>query len=231
MVVPARGGSKGVKRKNLRVVGGKPLLAYALNAAKAALGVSRLVVSTDDDEIAQVARNQGAEVPWMRPHELATDRISLIPVAQHALHAMRELGFNPDAVMTLQPTAPAISRETIEKAIALMAETNCDSVSSVRKIEQNHPYRAQHLREFGVLEPLFPEAEKYLQRQDRPALYGPTGGIYLRRAHVLDAWTGSDFCMGNDRRAVVVDDWQATNIDTELDLQVFEAQLQRHGTL
>ena len=107
-VIPARGGSKSIPRKNLADVAGRPLIAWVIGAAREAKRLDRVIVSTEDEEIAETARRYGAEVPFVRPAELATDTVSLIPVVQHALAAMDGLGFRADAVMSLQATSPGL---------------------------------------------------------------------------------------------------------------------------
>ena len=107
-VIPARGGSKSIPRKNLVDVAGRPLIAWAIGAAREAKRLDRVIVSTEDEEIAETARKWGAEVPFVRPPELATDTISLIPVVQHALRAMDGLGFGADAVVSMQATSPGL---------------------------------------------------------------------------------------------------------------------------
>lgn len=220
LVIPARGGSKGVPRKNLREIQGRPLITYSIAAALAAKSIDKVIVSTEDMEIAEISRKAGAEVPFMRPMELATDGISLIPVAAHAGRAMRELGFEADALMTLQPTAPLTRPETIDAVVNLMMSTGCVSVSTVIELTQ-HPYRSFARDVEGRLKPLFVDKVHLLQRQDRPSFYTPTGGLYLRKMELLESWTGKDFCVGDDARSIIVSSDEALNIDTEWDLTLF----------
>lgn len=229
LVIPARGGSKGIPRKNLQQVNGQPLIAYAINNALASQMVDRVIVSTEDEEIAETAKKLGAEVPFLRPAELATDQVSLIPVVAHAAGEMVALGFAADLVVSLQPTTPFISGKIIDQAICLQKETGCDSVVSVVKVTHNHPYRVQQLREDGSLTPFFPEGEKFLQRQDLPVFYAFSGGLYSRKRQLLEHWSGKDFCLGETRRAVVVSEQEALNIDRPVDLQLFEAVLAQEG--
>lgn len=227
IIIPARGGSKGIARKNLAMVAGRPLIAWAIEAALAAAGA--VVVSTEDAEIAETARSLGAEVPFSRPDELAGDDVSLIPVIAHAARALSEMGRDFDLVASLQPTAPLVRASTIERAIGLCGESGCDSVASVRRIEHNHPYRALRLDKQDRTEPLFAEGESHLQRQDLPDLHAFSGGLYVRRRALLEQWSGRDFCLGEDRRAVVVGEEESLNIDTPLDLAVFRAIVAGHA--
>ena len=224
LVIPARAGSKGVPRKNLKLIGGRPLISYAIEIALAAVRADRVIVSTEDEEIADVARTAGAEVPFLRPSELATDQVSLIPVAQHAAEAMSDLGFAADAVLTLQATSPMHRPETIDAAIDLMDRTQSDSVSTVVEISE-HPYRAFSLEDDVRLQSLFPDKTHLLQRQDRPKYYRQTGGLYLRRRALLETWSGRDFCLGDDARAIIVPQEEALNIDTITDFRLAELLL------
>ena len=128
VVIPARGGSKTIPRKNLYRVNDVPLIGYAIRAAHTSKTVDRVIVSTDDDEIAEVAMSLGAEVPFMRPGELADDEVSIIPVIQHAAKSMaRDKGFDADIVISLQPTAPLLKPDSIDACIDLMHSSNCSS--------------------------------------------------------------------------------------------------------
>jgi CMP-N-acetylneuraminic acid synthetase len=220
LVIPARGGSKGIPRKNLTMVAGRPLIAYAIKNGLSAEEVDRVIVSTEDEEISSVARAYGAEIPFMRPPELATDDISLIPVIAHAARSLRDPDFSADIVISLQPTTPFISGSIIDQAIRLQRETGCDSVTSVVKVTHNHPYRVQSIMDHTRLTPYYPEGERFLQRQDLPASYAFSGGLYLRKRQLLDTWSGKDFCLGEDRHCVIVNEKEALNIDTPIDLAV-----------
>src|SRR5512135_2255165 len=129
-VVPARGGSKAIPRKNVRDFAGYPLLAYSIAAGLQARMVTRTIVSTDDDEIAAVAREYGAEVPFMRPAELAADDTTDLPVFQHALHWLEtNESYRPDMVVQLRPTSPIRPRDCVESALQeLVNHPDADSV-------------------------------------------------------------------------------------------------------
>ncbi|TKB77726.1 MAG: acylneuraminate cytidylyltransferase family protein [Nitrospira sp.] len=224
-IIPARAGSKGIRLKNLRLVGGKPLLAYSLEAALAARQLHRVVVSTEDERIAEVARRLGAEVPFLRPSELAGDQVSLIPVARHAMEFYDRHGWAPDVVVCIQATSPLLSAEDIDRAVELLIDQDCDAVVSVTPIQHHHPFRAMKL-DGNQVRPLTEYTnDRYLQKQDRPPAFGFTGGLYVRRRALLEQWSGQDFALGQDVRALVIEPERAVNIDHELDLMVFEAIL------
>jgi N-acylneuraminate cytidylyltransferase/CMP-N,N'-diacetyllegionaminic acid synthase len=188
--VPARGGSKGVPRKNLAVVAGKPLLAHTVLAARAARGLDRVVVSTDDAETADAARRYGAEAPFLRPAELARDDT---PGVEPVLHALEWLegreGYRPEYVMLLQPTSPLRTAGDIEGVLRLAAERDADGVTTVCELKA-HPYGAVKLGPRGELASFldfdFGELQKrYPRRQDLPPAYVENGAVYLTRRSVL----------------------------------------------
>ena len=141
-VITARGGSKGIPGKNLKLLGGKPLLAYTLESAEESAVFDRVILSTDDAEIAAAARARGCEVPFMRPADLAQDETPHLPVMQHAVDWLRENEhYRPDVVMILQPTSPLRRAADIRHAIQLLTETGADSVLTVSAVSAHvHPH-------------------------------------------------------------------------------------------
>ncbi len=187
-VIPARGNSKGVPRKNIRDLAGKPLIAHTIEAANASRGLTRTIVSTDNAEIAEVARASGADVPFRRPDDLATDSAGAIETMQHALDACEaEEGEAYDALMMLQPTTPFRQTGDIDGAIALFVEKQCDSVISVVDVEGHHPARMKYMRDGMLIDPPFCEARENQPRQELEAMYIRNGAIYLTRSAVLRA--------------------------------------------
>ena len=135
-VIPARGGSKGIPKKNIRSFAGKPLLVHAIEATKAASSVHRIIVSTDSEEIAAIARNAGAEVPFLRPAELATSESKVIDPVIHLLDRLkRDENYEPSHVLLLQPTSPLRTSDDIEKAITLLFASKADSLVSICRTE------------------------------------------------------------------------------------------------
>jgi CMP-N-acetylneuraminic acid synthetase len=182
-VIPARGGSKGIPRKNIRSFAGFPLLAYSLAAALQAESVGRVIVSTDDEEIADVARQYGAETPFLRPAELAADRTTDLPVFQHALNWLAEHeNYHPEIVLHLHATSPVRSKEFIDQAVALLrAHPQAECVRSVVAPGQN-PYKMWQIDPgSGHMVPLLNVpgvAEPYnAPRQSLPAAYLQTGHV------------------------------------------------------
>ncbi len=188
-LIPARGGSKGTPRKNIRVVGGKPLLAYSIAQALASRQITRTIVSTDDEEIAQVARSYGAEVPFRRPRRFAGDRSPDIDVFRHALEWLRDHErYACDLVVHLRPTAPVRRVARIDEAIDLMVRRpHAHSLRSVSRAAQS-PYKMWRI-DNGHLAPLLRipgVAESHsVPRQQLPAVYWQNGYVDVIRPHVV----------------------------------------------
>jgi len=221
-VVPARGGSKGVPRKNIALLGGRPLLTYTVVAALATGDLlNEVVVSTDDEEIAEVARTAGASVPFLRPAELATDTARSVDVVRHAVDFVEDRdGIRLDWVLTLQPTAPFRSAADIEAALSLAAaDPDCDSVISVVEVVGSHPVFVKKLVD-GYIEPFCVEEIEGTRRQDiDPPAFKRNGAIYLSRRALLD----NGELRGRVQRAYVMPAERSVNIDAPLDLIVAEA--------
>ena len=190
-LIPARGGSKGIPRKNIRNFAGYPLIAWSIAAAKQSASVTRVIVSTDDDEIAAVARQFGAETPFLRPAEFAQDKTTDLPVFEHALKWLAENeGYHPDVVVQLRPTSPIRPRGLVDKAIEiLLAHPDADSVRGVVAAGQN-PHKMWRLTdENSPMKNLLPVEgidEPYnAPRQILPPVYWQTGHIDAIRAETI----------------------------------------------
>ena len=225
-VIPARGGSKGVPRKNIRRVCGKPLIAYTIETALAARHLfHRVIVSTDDDEIADVARRYGAEVPFMRPAELAGDEAPTVPVIQHTVQFVEQQDdFKLDWVFLLQPTAPFRTVEDIEEALRLARAGGCDSVISVVQVFSVHPILMKRI-ENGQLLPYCMEEKEGTRRQDYdPPAYMRNGAIYLARRDVL---MERNSMWGDAIRPCIMPPERSVGVDSELDLKLVELLMQQ----
>lgn len=175
-LIPARGGSKGIPRKNIKPLAGKPLLGWTIEVARQAGSVDRIVVSTEDDEIAAVARELGAEVPFMRPAALSADDTPGIEPVIHALEQLPEV----DWVLLLQPTSPLRAVEDIEGIVQLCLERDAPSAVSVTAVDK-HPYWMYQRDEQDRLEPMIPDQPAITRRQDLPPAYALNGALYLAR--------------------------------------------------
>lgn len=222
-VIPARGGSKGIPRKNIVPLLGKPLLAYTVEASLSSRRLSRLILSTDDDEIATVGRAWGVDVPFMRPAGLAQDDTPMIPVIQDIVGRLAELGESYDALFILQPTNPLRRVEDIDGAIDLLERSGADSVIGFVDVQEKHPARMKYIDENRrVIDPPFGEEFEGQRRQDLPKIYLREGSVYVTRMKVL---MEQNSVKGRDCRAWLIPPERACNIDTELDLFLAEQLL------
>jgi CMP-N-acetylneuraminic acid synthetase len=182
------------------------------------------VLSTEDQEIANVGRRLGVEVPFMRPANLAADETPMLPVIMHAVRWLRQEGEYFDAVCLLQPTTPLRTAQDIDDAAMLLEETGADSVITFVKVSGAHPARMKYVTEEGrVVDPPFGEQVEGQRRQDLPRLYLRAGSVYLTRMAVLE---GGSF-QGRDCRALVIPEERHCSIDTEFDFVVAECLLSR----
>ena len=221
-VIPARGGSKSIRRKNIKTICGKPLIKYIFEASQQSRYITRLILSTEDEEIATVGKSIGMEVPFERPKELAEDDVPEIYVIKHALRYFDEVGFKADAVILLHPTNPFTRTQTIDKAIELWLDTGCDSVTTIAEITRGHPYITKRLKEGNVIENFcpIPEGVKIHRRQDREKAYYLTGTLYLRNRSLIEAENMDSHYLGKDSRAIVVDEIEAIDINTLFDFEL-----------
>ena len=230
-VIPARGGSKGVPRKNIRALAGKPLIAYAIETALNSRFIGRVVVSTEDAEIADVARAWGAEVPFMRPPELADDDSPEWLTWQHTIRTLNAAPASPEMEMFLciPPTSPLRSTEDVDACIETLQRGDCDVVITVRPAERNPYFNMVVLNEDGYAGLVIPPQGRVFRRQDAPVVYDISTVAYAARPEfILSA--GSIF--DGRVRAVEVPTERALDIDTELDFRWAEFLLgQSSGNL
>lgn len=218
-VIPARGGSKGVPRKNLRTVAGRPLIEWTIAQALASTHDLDVVVSTDDEEIAAVARAAGAQTPFLRPAELAQDTTATEPVVRHAIDEMSTLGRRPEAVLLLQATSPIRLDGTIDRALTQFVDSGADSMVGV--VPQapflwwaGDPPRADYA------------VHARPRRQDlSPATlrYRETGSLYVSRTEVYET---HDNRLGGRIELFVMDEVEGIDIDSEIDLSIADQHLQ-----
>jgi len=184
-LITARGGSKSIPQKNIKMLAGKPLIAWTIAAALQSKELSRVIVTTDDEKIAKVSREWGAEVPFIRPIELARDDSSSISAVLHAIQWMEENeGFCPDYIMLLQPTSPFRTAEDIHQSKELARKHCAVAVVSVCEAER-HPYICKRILDNGTLADFMTPEMGYLRRQDLPPAYAVNGAIYLNRRSSL----------------------------------------------
>ena len=220
-IITARGGSKSLPGKNIKILAGKPLIAWTIEAALKSKYLDRVLVSTDDKNIAAIAKKYGAEVPFLRPKKLATDKTPTVPVLLHALRWLKlNEGYKPDAVVTLQPTSPLRLTKHIDAALRLFNKTGADSVVSVCRVEHS-PYWMMKVKGDRV-SPFMKDYSERKRRQDLLPVYRPNGAIYITRYDVL---TKTKRILGRNTRAIVMDAESSVDIDTAMDFKLAETVL------
>jgi CMP-N,N'-diacetyllegionaminic acid synthase len=214
-LIPARSGSRGLPGKNIRSFHGRPLLHWTIAAARESGIAERIVVSTDDAAMAEIAQAGGAEIPFLRPAELARDETPMLDAVLDALTKLEADGWTADAVLLLQPTSPLRRAADIQAAAALLGDF--DAVVSVAPVKQ-HPHWLQRIDETGRLQPyeLAPEAAC---RQELPPVYMLNGAIYLVRTEALRR---ERTFRPARTRAYVMPPERSVDIDTEIDWQMAE---------
>ncbi|MCR5671741.1 MAG: acylneuraminate cytidylyltransferase family protein [Butyrivibrio sp.] len=214
-IVPARGGSKGIPGKNIIEVAGKPLVAYTLDAAKKSSFIDYVLVSTDSEEIAEVSKEYGAQVPFLRPAELATDTAKTSDAIFHAVKEMENLGRSFDAVVLLQPTSPLRTGSDIDAAIELFFEEGERSVVSVSEAEIN-PVLIRRVVD-GKAVPIL-NTTSTVRRQDFEKFYRVNGAIYVNKASEISR----DTSFNDNELAFVMEKNHCLDIDTMEDLENFK---------
>ena len=228
-IIPARGGSKGVPRKNIRLLNGKPLLVYTAESALRAKNLTRVILSTEDEEIAEIGKQAGLEVPFLRPVNLAQDTTPTLPVIQHALQYLKLEGDEYDAICLLQPTNPLRRSEDIDNCINLLEITGADSVVSVLPVPAEYNPRWVYWRdETGKISLSTGEAQPIARRQDLPAAFHRDGSVYVTRKKVLFE-QGNLY--GNNIQGYEINPKYSANIDTMKDWDEVVALLQSESNI
>lgn len=225
-VIPARGGSKGIPRKNIAPVNGKPLIEYTINAAKKSRLLTDTIVSTEDPEIAKICEDLGCRVPFLRPVDLATDSARSLPVIQHAVKECERITRSTyDIIIMLQPTTPLRTGQDIDNGIELLLETRADSVVSVVDVGGHHPFRMKRIVSNNQLINYIDQGfEDMRPRQELPRVFIRSGALYITRRDIL---INQNSFIGNDCRAYIMPEERAINIDTPLDQIIAEYFLQK----
>jgi len=222
-VIPARGGSKGIPRKNIVKIGGRPLIDYTIKPALQVNRINHVIVSTEDEEIASISRGLGAEVPFMRPNHLAVDQAQSAPVVIDALYRMEEINnIKYDAVLMLQPTSPLRTSKHIDEALDLFFSQECDSVVSVVSVGGTHPFRMKRLVGNQLVNYIDQGFWDMRPRQALPPAYIRNGSIYLIKRDVL---IKEEQLIGKKCLGMVMSDEESINIDSPLDLKLAELLL------
>ena len=219
-IIPARGGSVGVKRKNIRIVGGIPLINYSIKAAKKSEYLTDFFVSTEDQDIADIAREAGGKI-IDRPKEIAENDTPMFPILLHAMDYLNKLlDYSIDQFVLLQPTTPLRTEDDIDKSIKTINTSNADTLISVYEVEDTHPSRMYTI----VKNRLIPYAEepRGSLRQDLPSVFHRNGAIYIVKTEIL---VNKKSIIGNKIIPYVMPRSRSINIDDEYDLQVADLLL------
>jgi len=222
-LIPARAGSKGIPNKNIRPLAGKPLIVYTIESALESQGLTDIVVSTDSEEIAEIALAADAEIPFIRPKELAQDETPTFPVVKHALDTLSDLGREYDAVCLLQPTNPLRSPIDINTCIDILETTGADSVISMVEVpHQYNPHWVYKLDENGIASLVIGAESPISRRQDLPRTFHRDGTIYLTRTEVIREY-GTLY--GKQIVPFLMDEFRSINLDTQKDWEEVEERL------
>jgi N-acylneuraminate cytidylyltransferase len=221
-IIPARGGSKGVPRKNIREVSGKPLIAWTIEEAKKAQYIDRLILSSEDDEIISVARRWGCEVPFKRPAELSQDHM---PAVEPVLHALNIISEHYHYVVLLQPTSPLRCAEDIDGCIRTCVSMGAPACISVSEVDKS-PFLMYRLDSTRHMAELIEHDKTSYQRQDFSKIYAPNGAVYVA---VTDWLKKNRRFLSPQTIAYIMSRERSLDIDVEWDMKVFEAIVSNNG--
>lgn len=218
-IIPARSGSKGIIKKNIVKVNGKPLIYYTIKEALNSKYLDRLIISTDSIEIAKICEKYGVEVPFLRPKHLAGDKSKIIEAVIHVLEQLRNKGQNYDYIVLLQPTQPLRKSFHIDEAIEEIVNKKANSLVSVTKVKE-HPILMRTINNNGTLECLL-KVNSTVRRQDFPPYYKVNGAIYINNINHINLETS----FNDNEYPYVMDKKYDLDIDEPFDLEVFKLKL------
>tara|TARA_B100000900_G_scaffold415649_1_gene446412 strand:- start:2323 stop:3033 length:711 start_codon:yes stop_codon:yes gene_type:complete len=219
-IIPAREGSKGVKNKNIKILKDKPLISYTIEEAKKSKLIDKLIVSTDSIEIAELSKNSGAEVPFIRPKDLSTDSSLTYDVVKHCLDFYKAKGEHYHIILLLQPTTPFRTVDTIDQSLTILKnDTTHTSVVSVVDVEGNHPLRMKKIKDNLLINYIDQGFENMNPRKELPKVFIRSGSIYA----ILTKNFYQEKSLVSKRCApLILDKIETINIDTLLDFKLCE---------
>lgn len=223
VVIPARGGSKGVPRKNIKLLNGKPLIQYTIEAARGVFSDEHICVSTDDDEIKSVVKELGLTVPFIRPENLASDTAGTYEVLLHAIAFYENKGYYPDTLILLQATSPFRTAQHLQEALALYDAT-CDMVVSVKETKSNPYYILFEEDEKGFLKKS--KEATFTRRQDCPKVWELNGAMYIINVASLKKSSIGLFEMVTKYE---MDEFSSHDIDTQFDWDIAELMIEKRN--
>lgn len=225
-IIPARGGSKGLPGKNIKKLCGKPLIVWSIEQAKCCSNIDRIIVSTDDEVIAEVAKKNGAEVPFVRPSELANDLARTIDVIFHAVDWLKKHeNFRPEYILLLQPTSPLRSKEDILGTIRMSMDKNARAVVSLCETS-HHPWWSNSLPENGNMKDFLRPDILNKRRQDLPIFYRLNGAIYLAETDYLHQCNGF---LGPHTFAYEMPINRSIDVDSDVDFNLAKLLLKKRS--
>jgi CMP-N,N'-diacetyllegionaminic acid synthase len=220
-IVSARGGSKGIKKKNLQKINKKPLIFYTLNTLVNS-NIDEVIFSSDSDEIINEVKKFKLNIKiFKRPLYLADDKTALTDVVKYTAHQFSKKYYKPDVVFQVAATCPFLKVITINDTIKKFKKNkNIECCVTLKRIEHEHPYRAKKILKNGIFEPVIKNknVEKFISRQDLPLYYCTSGSLYARNYSLLMKFNNKDFCLGKKPHGIIVDDIESINIDRQVDL-------------
>ena len=222
-IIPARGGSKTIPRKNIKLLNGKPLIYYTIKESIKSKYLGRIIVSTEDKEISEISKKYGAEV-IERPEELAKDETPTIDVIFHVLQVIKAENFEPGLVVLLQPTSPLRNAQDIDNAVELFLKNDCESVVSVCEVE--HSLYWSFEIENRCLKPIFGGKYLNMRRQDLSKVYTPNGAIYVSTPEILRKYK-SFYC--SKTIPYIMPPERSVDIDNEIDFMLAELLMRKYG--
>ena len=215
-IIPARGGSKGVPDKNIKMLAGKPLIAYTIKEALESKYIDRTIISTENERISEISEKHGAEI-IDRPNELSRDDTPTLPVLRHVVDYLeKNEKCSVDIIVLLQPTSPLRKASDRDDAIEKFSKSGADLVVSVTEMK-HHPFWSFEI-DGDRLKPFVKDGFKTIKRQDLPKVYTVNGAIYVMSAERAR----SDSIFGGDMRAVIMSEEKSVDIDTPLDFKITE---------
>lgn len=222
-IIPARGGSKGIPNKNITNLCDKPLIAYSILAARASRYIDDIIVSTDSEQIADIAVENGASVPFLRPASLASDTSKTIDCMIYTIDELKKQGHHYDCVVLLQPTQPIRKEDSIDQAITMLLDSTEDSLVSVTTVSE-HPILMRTITKEGTLKPLLPMSST-VRRQDFPDVYRVNGSIYINR---INSHFNPSTSLNDNILPFFMEEKYSIDIDSYEDLKKAETFLQQH---
>lgn len=225
-VIPARGGSKRIPRKNIKLLAGKPLIVYAIETALKSSYLDRVIVSTEDKEIAGVAKKYGAEIPFMRPMELATDTATSLSVLQHAVRFLeKNENYKPDLIVLIQPTSPLILPEDIDKTIEQAVESNSNSCTTLCEIKERPEW--MYLIGKNRTRIFLKQKIQKARIQDLPKIFRLNGAVYVIKRDIL--MRKNKILDNANLAAVIMPKERSIDIDEPIDFEITEFLMDKYA--